>query len=133
MNREDFIAACERASQNRKTHDIEVPIIGKMRFLELDGEQRLEWDKYLYVNGKASEERRLKSKFKCVVMSAIDESGNRFLTDADIAWIMKIPAPLTSERIELAYYCCGLSNDDINSVIKKKSANSDETTDESAS
>lgn len=133
MNREAFLAACEQATGNLKRHRLEIEPFGVVYFQELDDQQRVErWDNWIAPNGKPDKSRIAVSRVYTIVATVCDESGNQLLKAADIPMLQKLPAAAVSKMAEVAMACCGLSDEDIESKLKKKSDNSGETTDDIA-
>jgi hypothetical protein len=133
LNRDLFIKACSDAAANRKIHDKDIQTLGVVRFRELDDQERVNgWDNWVAPSGKVSKDRLQKGRWKTIVLTVVDDAGQTILTDADIPSLQALPSHVVSKMAEVAFACCGLSDEDIDEMIKKKSNNSDETTDESA-
>lgn len=118
MNREQFLKGREL-----KVVEAEVPEFGTVRMRELSDSQRVrEWELWLRPGEKVNKQRMQDARLKIVSLCAIDDEGNRFLSDEDFPRLREFPAAVIQRLSEVALSLCGMSDDDIGDKLKKTSS-----------
>jgi len=131
MNREAFLAACKVAEQ--KTRTVDVPGFGAVCFKELNDQERVEkWDNWVAPKGKLDQSRLNQGRWYLITITAVDENGKTFLTLDDMELLKALPCRVITQMNEAAWACAGLSKDDIDEVLKKKSSSLETITDDIA-
>lgn len=123
----------QRLFQERKPEILEREIagFGKLWFRVLPESERIQkYDFWLTgKDGKPNEQRRKDLRLWLVVCAMCDESGSPVLTAEDLPQMRDWPTDAVSAMAEVSMRCLGLSDDDLGDKVKKKSNESDTTSD----
>lgn len=125
MDREAFFKP-----QDLAVYEVEIEGLGKVKARELSNGDRIkQYDLWLAPTGETNKPRLQVAREKMITLCLVDDAGNLLLTDEDIPKLRKMSARVVSQLTQLAMKCLGLSEDDVAEQLKKKSDNSDKTSD----
>lgn len=117
MNREQFLRM-----RSTKTVSVEIPEFGVVKMRELPESLRVrEFDLWLRPGEKVNKQRQQDARLKIVTLCVVGDDGLPYLTEDDFPQLREMPASVISRLAEVAMNLAGLSDDDIESKLKKTS------------
>lgn len=117
MNREQFLT--KRAT---KTVSVEVADFGVVKMRELPESLRVrEFDTWLRPGEKIHKQRQMDARLKIISLCVVGDDGQPYLSEDDFPQLRELPASVVSRLAEVAMSLAGLSDEDIESKLKKTS------------
>ena len=117
MNREQFLKA-----RQTKVVSVEVPDFGIVRMRELPESMRVrEFDLWLRPGDKVNKQRQQDARLKIVTLCVVGDDDQPYLTEDDFPQMRQMPSSVVSRLAEVAMSLAGLSDEDIESKLKKTS------------
>lgn len=117
MNREQFLKM--RAT---KTVSVDLQGFGEVKMRELPESLRVrEFDTWLRPGDKIHKQRQLDARLKIISLCVVGDDGEPYLTEDDFPQLREMPASVISRLAEVAMSLAGLSDEDVESKLKKTS------------
>lgn len=129
MDRETFLKP-----QPRKFLTEHIEGFGPVRARVLKESEKIQgYDFWLRQNGEVNQKRLKDARLKIVALCIVhDDKDELLLTDSDIPALREFDTPVVSQLVALAMKCSGMSEDDFEDRLKKKSASSETPSDDSS-
>jgi len=117
MNREQFLKM--RAT---KTVSVDVQGFGEVKMRELPESLRVrEFDTWLRPGDKIHKQRQLDARLKIISLCVVGEGNRPFNNDEGVDFLNQIDAAVISRASSIAMAVLGLSDEDVESKLKKTS------------
>lgn len=117
MNREQFLSA-----RQTQIVEVDVPGMGAVKMRELPESLRVrEFDLWLRPGDKVNKQRQQDARLKIVTLCVVGDDGNTYLSEDDFPQMRQMPSSVISRLAEVAMSLAGLSDEDIESKLKKTS------------
>jgi hypothetical protein len=117
MNREQFLRG-----RTQRIVEVDVSEFGTVKMRELPESVRVrEFDLWLRPGDKINKQRQQDARLKIVSLCVVGDDGQPYLTEEDFPQMREMPSSVVTKLADVAMSLAGLSDDDIESKLKKTS------------
>jgi hypothetical protein len=117
MNREQFLRG-----RTQRIVEVDVLEFGTVKMRELPESVRVrEFDLWLRPGDKINKQRQQDARLKIVSLCVVGDDGQPYLTEEDFPQMREMPSSVVTKLADVAMSLAGLSDDDIESKLKKTS------------